>query len=118
MKSFHNGYLNITVKKDQDQITMGWYGLSDEKNVTDKLAEYLDSIIPELKGAPLVIQFNELEYMNSGTIPPFIKFLKSLNTEGIDTVVTYAKNSEWQVLSFKALEKFATLLPHICVKGL
>ena len=96
---------------------MTWLGQSDSRNPASELNPYLDQLVDELKSCELTIKFNDLEYMNSSTVPPIIQFLKKLNTSEVTTLITYNAASKWQAASFKALETFSGILNHITVKG-
>ncbi len=117
LENFTNGLLDIKVSISGGKSTMTWLGQSESRNPSSELDPYLDSTIAGLKGLDLTIKFNNLEYMNSSTVPPIIQFLKKLNTESINTEITYDVNSKWQAASFKALETFSGILKFITVKG-
>lgn len=96
---------------------MTWLGQSDSRNPAIEINPYLDSLLDELKAFELIIKFDDLEYMNSSTVPPIIQFLKKLNTNEVKTLITYNTEKKWQAASFKALETFSSILNFITVKG-
>lgn len=116
MKNFKQGLLEIRVNKENDtHVTMDWVGQSDERNPAATLDPYLETIIDDLKGVDLHIEFSHLEYMNSSTVQPIILFFKKLNNAEIKTQVTYNSDLKWQAATFKALKSFSSLLNHIRV---
>lgn len=75
-------------------------------------------MVAELKGADLFIDFTEFQYMNSSTVVPILHLLKKLDENSIKTVVTYDKESFWQVASFRGINTLAEeRLLAITVKG-
>ncbi len=117
MEKFASGSLNITFETEGDKAFMTWLGQSDSRNPAVELNPYLDNLLENLNVSGLTVRFNDLEYMNSSTVPPIINFLKKLNTREIHTTITYNAASKWQAASFKALETFSKVLHHIHVTG-
>lgn len=117
MENFKGGSLEIIVNKSGNETKMIWKGKSDDRNPASMLDPYFTKIMDELKGTDVTVDFMELDYMNSSTVPPIIKFLKNLNSHKIDAVFTYSEKSKWQAASFKAFKTFSSMLPHITVEG-
>lgn len=117
MKNYNSGSLKIVFNQQGGKTKMSWIGQSDDRNPAVSLNPYLDSLIEDLKGTELLVEYRQLEYMNSSTVPPIIQFLKKLNTNGIKTQITYDANSKWQCASFKALETLSLMMNNITVSG-
>ncbi len=117
MENFMGESLEIVLRNEGNKTFMAWKGQSDDRNPSILLDPYLDSLLDDLKGSELNIEFEKLEYMNSSTVQPIVQFLKKLNTNEIKTIVTYDANSKWQSASFKALNTFSKMFPHITVKS-
>jgi len=117
LENFNNGALKIIIKIEDNKAFMTWLGQSNSRTPVRELNPYLDNLVDELKAMELTIRFNDLEYMNSSTVPPIIQFLKKLDNNGIKTLIIYNAESKWQAISFKALETFAGILNLITVKG-
>lgn len=64
-----------------------------------------------------MVDFKKLEYMNSSTVPPLIRFINGLNVKGIKTMVNFDRNSRWQALSFKSLEIITMQMKYITIEG-
>ncbi len=107
--------MKINIRQTASGVIMSWVGQSKERNPAQILTPYLDSLIDDLKGRHLTIEYSKLEYMNSSTVPPIILFLKKLNANGIKTAVTYNTLSKWQRASFKALETLALMMDNVTV---
>ena len=118
LKNFASNGLKINTHIDGHTAIMNWLGQSDSRNPGAELNPYLDSLVEEMEGLELTINFADLEYMNSSTVSPIIQFLKKLNAQEIQTEVTYKAASKWQSASFKALETFSKILNCLKVKGI
>lgn len=117
MENYKSESLEIVLVDDGDKTSMLWTGKTDEPNPQLSLTPYLNGLVEGLKGSELFIDFKKLEYMNSSTIPPLIQFIKKLETNEVTTTIVYDANSNWQPVSFKALEALALVLNHIAVKA-
>ncbi len=117
MKNFDKSPLKITIGKTGNITVMAWIGKSDFRHPASYLMPYLDDFINELTAKELTVDFKQLAYMNSSTVPPLIHLLKNLNDRGIKTTVKYDKNAHWQTMSFKAFETLAKMLAHVEVVG-
>ncbi len=115
MNNFVDGRLNITIAKDENKTIMSWIGMSESRSPGALLDPYLDGIIDELHGE-LLIEFRELEYMNSSTVQPIVQFIKKLDTNSLKATISYDKDSKWQAASFKALETITKQMEHITIE--
>ena len=117
MENLKSGSLEIALSKSGNKTSVAWIGQSDEANPGLILNPYLDSLVEKLKGGEVVIDFAKLDYMNSSTVPPIIRFIKNLDKTGITTTITYDEKSKWQVSSFKVLEPLALMMTNISIEG-
>ena len=97
--------------------TITWIGKSEARDPTSIINPYFKKIFDKLKGKTLEIKFEQLKYMNSSTVPPIIQLIKNLEESGIQSTITYDKDSKWQIASFKALETIVRTMKNISVKG-
>lgn len=117
MKDFKNADLTITVQKAGNTITMTWLGQSVAKDPTSELSPYLQRVIAESAGSHLIIQYNQLEFMNSSSVKVILQFISGLNAAGITTTITYNAKVSWQRLSFEALKTFARRMEYVSIQG-
>jgi len=117
MENFNKEALEITIREHGSRVFMSWLGQSDDKNPSESLSPYLIGITDTLTGKDLIIDFHELSYMNSSTVPPIIQFLKALHTKKITTRIVYNSQSKWQCASFKALESLSSMMRNLTVTG-
>ena len=66
---------------------------------------------------PLVMDFSDLEYMNSSTFTPVVKALDESRRLAVPVVLEYSLTRKWQALSFSALRTFETLDGRIKIIG-
>ncbi len=117
MESYKGGSLEIVASRTGSTTSLIWKGKSDDRNPSVSLDPYFDGILEVLKGTELTVDFMSLEYMNSSTVPPIIKFCKKLNSNNINAVFKYDASSKWQAATFKAFETFSRMLPHLTIDG-
>lgn len=117
MQDFEDGNLKITVTEESDKHTMMWIGQSDARDSAVIVNPYLDEFLNNFKGKELVLDFQNLDYMNSSSIAPIIQFIFKLNKKAIKTAVLYSAALKWQKVSFKAIEALSKAMPSISVIG-
>jgi len=117
MEDYNISNLKITISETEDSLIMIWKGSSDSANPGDDLNPYFQDNVVNFQNKKLMIDFSELEYMNSSTVPPIIKLIGLLNSKNITTTIIYLKDSNWQRTSFKALESIVKSMNNIEVTG-
>jgi len=75
----------------------------------------LDASVSQRK--PLVLDFRQLEYLNSSTITPVVRLLHEAKSSGGKVIVRYRDDLNWQRLSFSALKVFQGSGEHIVIDG-
>ncbi len=110
--------LTITLSENE-AIVLKWLGRSMMRNpggfVTPILLDGLNASTRAQKR--LVLDFTELEYMNSSTITPVIKILERVRRGRNELTVLYNRSLQWQELSFSALRIFQTADGRVSIKG-
>jgi hypothetical protein len=110
------GALKILVKNDENKTMISFVGRSDDRNPAKFLNPFFDELVNELDGE-LDVEFRELEFMNSSTVPPLLHFIKNLDKKGIQSCFYYSKDSRWQTASFKALKTISEALKSIRIEA-
>ena len=119
-KLFTSDLLKIEVREEKDQIKLHWWG----KSILRKPSTFITPILVDAlqKGGTenkrIVLDFCELDYMNSSTVTPIIKILERAKRGENQVTVLYKKSLKWQDLSFSALEIFQTKDKRVEIKGL
>ena len=118
-ETFANNLLNIKVTEDQDNILIHWSGKSIDRKpnkfITPILMKSLKRSIDHEK--KMILDFCNIEYMNSSTITPIIKILERAKRSKINVRVEYLDSLKWQQLIFSALEIFQTKDKRIIIQG-
>ena len=107
-ESFVSDLLKIEVEENNDSIISKWTGKSINRNPGKFITPILVNILKKSsdRNKRIILDFRELNYMNSSTITPIIKVLERAKRGSIKVTVLYEKNLKWQDLSFTALEIF------------
>jgi hypothetical protein len=107
---FSNNNLEIQLNEDDDHIEITWKGKS-----TDRMPSiFLNPIFQEIfqkntgKNKKMIMNFVNLDYMNSSTIMSISKFIEKGKNENFSLEIVYNKKRRWQELSFSALRIFQT----------
>jgi hypothetical protein len=107
---FKNNLLQIDLVENDTSISSNWKG----KSVDRKPGLFITPILMKLlkigndDDKEIVLDFRDIEYMNSSTITPVIKVLERAKRRKGKITVLYKKSLKWQVLIFSALEIFQT----------
>jgi hypothetical protein len=118
MKDFEAEGLQIKLLNEGDRVTMQWLGKSDSREPSAVITPFFEEVVPEFDGKSVVVEFQNLRYINSSTIPTILSLMKQLSERNIGTTITFNKNSSWQSASFKALQTISKNMDNITVEGL
>ncbi len=119
-KNYSNELLNIQVVDNNGDLEVNWTG----KSIARKPGKFITPIMVNVlkqssnKNKRIIVDFTELDYMNSSSITPIIKILERAKNGTVQIHVLYKKNLKWQELIFSALEIFQTKDDRIEIKGL
>ncbi|MCP4135570.1 MAG: hypothetical protein GY754_31670 [bacterium] len=109
--------LHIKVEKKGQKVTLKWTGKSSTRNPEKSLSPYFEKVIPTLKGCELTVDFCELKFMNSSTVPPIVTFATSLEKNSVKTVFYYNQSLDWQVASFNAFRVIVHKMKYVSLEG-
>jgi hypothetical protein len=111
--------LSLDVRHDEGAVTVVWTG----RSMAREPVTFIGPILAEAyrvgaeAGAPLVLDFRALEYMNSSTITPVIRILREASKGTGRVLVLYQRAAKWQELSFSALTIFETKDQRVEIRG-
>ena len=94
-----------------------WRGVSQFKDPSSILRPFVEELSDKLEGKSVIVDFTELEYMSSSTVPSIIYMCKIFDRKNIDTVVRYNKSSVWQTATFKGLKTLSGSLKRLKVES-
>jgi hypothetical protein len=110
-EKFSSNHLTLEKIVDEPSITIRFIGRSNERNpskfIYPILSDAFDQSTTDRKD--IILDFMDLEYMNSSTITPILKILDKVKREGTyQLTIMYNQSLKWQDLSFSALKIFET----------
>jgi len=112
--------LTIEVADNADTVHVRWLGKSTARDPAKFILPVLTRALERsrYRASPMVLDFQEVEYLNSSTITPIIRILHQAARGASEVTVLYKKDLKWQALSFTALEVFHTESSRIVVRGM
>ena len=112
--------LSIEVNETDTSIDVKWLGKSVDRQPSKFISPILVKVLNMASTANkrIVMDFRELDYMNSSTITPIIKVLERAKNGMTQITILYKKSLKWQELNFSALEIFGTNDDRLKIKGL
>jgi hypothetical protein len=119
-KTYSSKELQLDVRYDDDATKVAWMGRSTARDPASFIGPVLTEALQRTAetGKEIVLDFRTLEYMNSSTITPVIRFLHEAKRSQARVLVLYARAARWQELSFSALTVFETADKRIEVRGM
>ena len=119
-KQYTNNMLTIKVIEQDTTIDVKWQGKSIDREPSKFLAPILIKVFNAASemNKRIIMDFQNLKYMNSSTITPVIKILDRAQKGMTKITILYHKATKWQELNFTALEIFNTEDNRLEIKGL
>lgn len=116
-QTFQNKALLVDLARSPQEIHLKFRGKSTEREPGAFLTPVIQDALDEAGARKLVLDFTELEYMNSSSVTPIIKLLNEIKNNQRFVRIVYSKARKWQELSFSALMVFQTRDGRIEVTG-
>lgn len=119
VETYTSNMLSIEVKETQSDINITFKGKSIERDPSVFISPILKESLQNSKkfNKMIIMNFQELEYMNSSTITPIIKTMEKANDMNSSILIEYKKSKKWQDLCFSALKIFETKDKRIEITG-
>jgi hypothetical protein len=119
VRRWEDGTLALELRMTPAELRLVWTGKSSDREPGRFILPVLLDVIDRARAAakPLVLDFRELEYMNSSTFTPVVKSLAEARKASVAVVLEYSLQRKWQALSFSALRTFETLDGRVKVQG-
>jgi hypothetical protein len=108
-EKFTSHFLTLEKIVGDTSITIRFIGKSNERNPSKFISPILSDVLHQSDSGnkEIVLDFKELEYMNSSTITPILKILdKATREKNYRITIVYRQSLKWQDLSFSALKIF------------
>lgn len=103
MESIEHGELILDIYTEGNTVKNMWKGASRDLKPGDFFNKFSEKLIARARGKKLIIDFTELDIMNSSTIRFLISLFTNLEKESIPTNIIYNSNSNWQAYCFKPI---------------
>ncbi|MCA9640145.1 MAG: hypothetical protein H6718_25690 [Polyangiaceae bacterium] len=107
--------LKISVLKEREGVRVSWRGVSDTRDPSLILWPFLSELVGQLKGATVVLDFRDFEYMNSATVSPLIRFVKELDGVGAKSTLLFDVAQQWQRVNAQCMRSIARTLNDVTV---
>jgi hypothetical protein len=118
-ETFRDSALTLEVGDEDGAVVVRWSGKSTAREpgkfILGVLTRAIDRCANENRA--LVLDFQNVGYMNSSTITPLIRVLDRAKRGSNAVRVLYKRELKWQELSFTALEVFQTPDKRIEIRG-
>ncbi len=118
MSMFEYEGLKISVEEVSGSMVIDWTGESDTRDPASNIGPYLSELASRLHGKTVRLRFDGLQYMNSSTVTPIMKFVRELSAVANRVTVHYDESVQWQATSFRAMRVVARRWPNVEVVGL
>ena len=108
-EKFTSHFLTLEKIVGDTSITIRFIGKSNERNPSKFISPILSDVLHQSDSGnkEIILDFKELEYMNSSTITPILKILdKATREKNYRITIVYRQSLKWQDLSFSALKIF------------
>jgi len=108
-EKFASHFLTLEKIVGDTSITIRFIGKSNERNPSKFISPILSDVLHQSDSGDkeIILDFKELEYMNSSTITPILKILdKATREKNYRITIAYRQSLKWQDLSFSALKIF------------
>lgn len=117
MENLDANSLRIEVSDRDDHVHMKLFGSSEDREPSKILTPYFTKIVDEMDKS-LVVDFSELEYMNSSTVGPILNLIKMLNSKAIQTTLLYDKSLAWQKSAFNGIVMICRKMEYVDVSSI
>ena len=116
MSEHRLGQLEVTVDEQAEGLLpMRFRGESDASDAAALLRALFDSYFELACERGLILDFTQLEYMNSSTFPPVVELIRRLHERAAPMTILYSKDKAWQRTPFKALSSMAAVYQNLTV---
>ena len=99
MESLINDKFSIIINAN----VISWIGKITMMNPGEVLDKYLIDIANQFKETDILIDFSKLEYMNSSSIPPILRFFKLCGLSKNKIIVYYNRYQKRNFIAFKTI---------------
>lgn len=120
LETYKSNLLTLEVEESDTAINVKWIGKSADRTPGVFINPILNDALIKSGNSnkELMMDFKDLEFMNSSSIAPIVKILDRAKRGTNKVVILYRRSLNWQELSFSALVVFQTKDERIQIKGI
>ncbi|MES0489409.1 MAG: hypothetical protein ABUK01_05410 [Leptospirales bacterium] len=98
------------VEQNKEGIVITFSGESKSRSAGEFLNPVFKDVLKHAQenNLKIILDFCNLQYMNSATVSPVIKYWSRIKDAGLTLIIVYDKKILWQHSSFSALAVFAS----------
>jgi len=111
------GELKVIVNESARPLEMKFFGESDSANISKELRDLFGGYEALAVEQGLLLDFRELEYMNSSSFPPIVELIRDLHARKAPVTVYYSQSKAWQRTPFTAISSIASVYDNLTVKA-
>jgi anti-anti-sigma regulatory factor len=115
VSKFERDGLAFVITKSKRSAVVAWEGVSDSRDPKAFLDTVMQQAVKDLTDFDVTIDFRRLDYMNSATVAPLIKFIKILDGSSASVLVVFS-NADWQRTHYQCVKTIARTLKHVRVE--
>jgi hypothetical protein len=116
LNNLAHGELRIDVVDKQGVVLMTWSGASDSPEPSNILFPFLERLADQSLGKALTVDLRSLQFMNSATVAPMLKFVRHLERLAVKTRLIYASEAQWQRIHYNVMKAVVSSLAHVSVE--
>jgi anti-anti-sigma regulatory factor len=115
VSKFERDGLAFVVTRSKQSAVVAWEGVSDARDPRAFLDSVMQQVVKDLTDFEVTIDFRRLEYMNSATVAPLIKFIKTLDASSSSVLVVFS-TADWQRTHYQCVKTIARTLKRVRVE--
>jgi hypothetical protein len=101
--------LKVILTQGDDGFTVAWHGECDARKPDPLLDGFLQSLVRKVAGRRSIIDFTNLEFMNSSTLSSILNFIRQLDTQ-CQAKILYNAKIEWQLVAYRCMKAISRTL--------
>lgn len=109
--------LTIRIEQRDDRARVLWQGVSEAREPGAHISPFLDKVVEDVRGLAVDIDFSAMEYMNSATVAPILRFIRALERECVAITILYDHKKTFQRTMFSAIKALGIVLEKLEVRA-
>lgn len=116
-RTFEMEGLRVEVLYQGDSARIVWHGVSETQDPELGIGQFLKDLLPSLTDKKVVVDFRDLDYMNSATTLTVLQLIRELSARELATELRYSTAAEWQRIAFRSIKTVTQTLPQVHIIG-